>query len=89
VKAIPICTLMHVAIARGTVDEIITPKFDCDYAVNDLICFREFDECSNRFTRATPVMARIVGVRGHGFVISFALLDFSLLVDLSCNLQTN
>jgi hypothetical protein len=37
VKAIPICTLMHVAIARGTVDEIITPKFDCDYAVNDLI----------------------------------------------------
>ena len=56
---------MFVAIKHGTVNEIVTPKFHYDFALGDLVCFREFDECSNHFTSATPVMARILHVSSH------------------------
>lgn len=57
--------MMFVAISHGAASEIVTARTHYDFAIGDLVCFREFDECSNRFTREEPVMARIVHVSNH------------------------
>ena len=90
---LPVCTLMFVAIAHGAADEIVTPKFHYDFAIGDNVCFREYDECSNRFTRATPVMARILHVSSHyadlsripwgNYLVSFAPLKAAASVPVA------